>query len=148
MEAVIASRLRVLLSGHADKRVIVVGTTCTGKSTLLASIPSARDQDSEVFSKMTEAEAKYVCQTPWTPEIGKTMTRLVRHYVQSAVGKPVFGTVVIDCDLIVELKISDQFLRERTALRNAQFRDAKNMQRQLGEEIFASGKPYIQFEVG
>lgn len=101
-----------------------------------------------MFAKMTKAEAEYVCQTPWTPEIGETMTRLVRQYVQSAIGIPVFGTVVIDCDLIVELKISDNLLLERTARRNAQFIDAKNMQQQLREEILASGKPYIQFEVG
>ncbi len=144
----IANELKKLLLGHADKRVIVVGTTCTGKSTLLNSIPFARDQDKEVFAQMTEKEAEYVCQTPWTPEIGRTMTRLVRHYVHSAVGKPVFGTVVIDCDLIVELAISDQLLRERTALRNAQFLDAKNMQQQLQEEIQASGKPCIRYKVG
>jgi hypothetical protein len=140
--------LGTLLAKHADKRVIVVGTTCTGKTTMLAHIPSARDQDKEVFAKMTKSEAEYVCQTPWTPEIGKTMTRLVRRYVKSEVGKPVFGTVVIDCDLIIELKISDRLLQERTARRQAQFSDAKHMQLHLHKEVLASGKPCVEFDVG
>jgi ABC-type ATPase with predicted acetyltransferase domain len=144
----IITGLKTLLSEHAHKRVIVVGATCTGKTTMLKHIPGARDQDEEVFARMTKAESDCVCQTPWTPEIGEVMTRLVRQYVISAVGKPVFGTVVIDCDLIIELQISDALLRDRVALRQVQFSDAKNMQQYLHEEVVASGKSMIYYSVG
>lgn len=143
----VVSGLRELLDRHSDQRVCVVGTTCTGKSTLVAQIPGARDQDKEVFPKLTEEEKAYVCQTPWTEEIGRTMTQFVRERVLSEVGKPVFGTVVIDCDLIVLLKISDQLLATRVALRGAQFSDAKNMQSRIEAEVRASGIPHIEFLV-
>ena len=142
------TELKALLLQHSDKRVCVVGTTCTGKSTLLAQIPGARDQDKEVFPKLTEAEKAYVCQTPWTEEIGQTMTQFVREKVLSEIGKPVFGTVVIDCDLIILLKISDELLANRVAQREAQFIDAKNMRTRIETEVRESGFAYTEFDVG
>jgi len=114
----------------------------------LAQVMGARDQDREVFPKLTPEETAYVCQTPWTEEIGRTMTRLVRERVQAEVGKPLFGTVVIDADLIILLKISDALLRSRVASRKAQFEDAKNMQAQIEREVRASRKPWIEYSVG
>ena len=144
----VTAGLADLLTQHSDKRVIVVGTTCTGKSTLLARIDGARDQDREVFPTLSAEESAYVCQEPWTPEIGAVMTGFVRDRVQSRAGSPVFGTVLIDCDLIVLLKISDDLLRERTTKRDVSFLDAKNMQMQLEEQVRTSGIPYIQYPLG
>lgn len=143
----ITTGLRKLLDEHADKRIVVLGTTCTGKTTMLSAIPGARDQDKEVFPKLTKEQAEYVCQEPWTEEIGRAMTRFVREYVRSEVGRPVFGTVVIDCDLIVLLQISDELLKERTAKRGCQFSDAKGMQAQLEQEVLGSGIPCIRYSV-
>ena len=140
--------LKQLLDQFRDKRVVVLGTTCTGKSTLLRSLPEGRDQDDEVFPLLTPAESEYVCQQPWTPEIGRAMTAFVRERVRSRVGRPVFGTVVIDADLVVLLKISDSLLQSRAAARGTAFGDAKNMQAQLEEEVRASGIPWIEYPVG
>ena len=148
MNDAVVSGLRDLLSQHTDKRVLVVGTTCTGKSTLLAQVTGARDQDREIFPKLTPEESAYVCQTPWTEEIGRTMTRLVRERVQAQAGKPLFGTVVIDADLIILLKISDSLLHNRVASREAKFEDAKNMQSQIEREVHASGTPWVEYSVG
>lgn len=128
--------------------MVVVGTTCTGKSTFLQTIKSAHDMDDLVFPQLTKEEADYVCQSPWTEEIGETMTRLVKERVKVMPGQPVFGTVVIDSDLIVYLKISDDELRKRTALRSTQFEDAKNMQKQIEKEIATSSIPTVEFQVG
>ena len=144
----ITTRLQELLNHHSDKRVVVVGTTCTGKSTMLSSIPGARDQDKEVFPKLSTEQSEYVCQEPWTEEIGRAMTGFVRAHVKSEVGRPVFGTVVIDCDLIIILKISDELLRERTATRGAAFSDAKRMQTQLESEVASCGTPFMEYHVG
>ena len=70
-------RLRDLLEEHSDKRVLVLGTTCAGKSTMLSAIPGARDQDKEVFLKLTKEQSEYVCQEPWTEDIGRAMTGVV-----------------------------------------------------------------------
>ena len=137
-----------VLDENRDKRVVVVGTTCTGKSTFLNNIKNAHDMDELVFPQLSEEEHNYVCQHPWTPEIGKTMAKLVKEKVRIEAGKPVFGTVVIDSDLIVYLHISDELLKKRTELRGAKFEDAKNMQRQIEEGIKLSGIPMTEFLVG
>lgn len=144
----IVAGLCELLDTHSDKRVVVLGTTCTGKSTMLSAIPGARDQDREVFPRLTKEQSDYVCQEPWTEEIGRAMTAFVREHVKSARGRPVFGTVVIDCDLIVLLKISDDLLRARTERRNVTFSDAKDMQTQLEREVAGCGTPFVEYSVG
>jgi hypothetical protein len=104
--------------------------------------------DKLVFPLLSDEKAEYVGQTPWTPEIGETMTRLTKERVKVQPGKPVFGTVVLDADLIIYLKISDGSLRQRTESRGASFTDAKNMQQHIEDEIVTSGLPVIEFEVG
>ena len=141
-------RLKVILDEHSDKRIVVVGTTCTGKSTLLKEIDGTHDMDELVFPLLTKEESDFVCSVPWTEEIGQTMIRLTKERVEVKAGEPVFGTVVLESDLIVYLKISDALLRERTGARNAHFEDAKNMQRQIEGEIIKRGVPVIEFDVG
>lgn len=143
-----AQRLQELLDLHKDERVIVVGTTCTGKSTFLERVKGSHDMDELVFPQLTQEESDYVNQTPWTPEIGQKMNRLVKEKVTVKPGEPVFGTIILDSDLIVYLKISDDLLRQRTAQRNAAFEDAKNMQTQIEKEITSSNIPVIEFSVG
>ena len=144
----ITIQLQQLLELHKDKRIAVVGTTCAGKSTFLHHIPQARDMDELVFPLLSQEENSFVCHYPWTEEIGKTMTRLTKERVHIIPGQPVFGTIVLDSDLIIYLQISDNLLHERTNLRKAHFEDAKNMQRQIETEITNSGIPKIDFNVG
>lgn len=140
--------LQTILDQNKDKRVVVVGTTCTGKSTFLNHIKGSQDMDELVFPELTQEESDFVNQIPWTPEIGETMTRLVKEKVKIKPGEPVFGTVVIDSDLVVYLKISDDLLKERTQSRGVDFEDAKNMQTQIEQEIEESGIPKVEFSVG
>lgn len=142
------AELQAVLDQFKDERVVVLGGTCTGKSTLIEHLADAKDMDKLVFPLLTKEEADYVCQIPWTPEIGETMTRLTKERVKVQAGEPVFGTVVLDADRIVHLQISDDLLRERTAARGVSFDDAKNMQRHIEAEIAASGLPVVEFEVG
>lgn len=141
-------KLRNLLDQNKDKRVVVIGTTCTGKSTFLKDINTAHDIDELVFPQLTKAERDYVCQTPWTPEIGQTMTRLVKEKIRAEPGKPIFGTVMLDSDIIIYLQISDELLAMRTRSRNVNFQDAKNMQERIEAEIKKSQIPVIVFSVG
>jgi energy-coupling factor transporter ATP-binding protein EcfA2 len=142
-----AVELNKLFDEHKSERIVVLGGTCTGKSTLVEHIAGAHDMDKLVFPLLTKEEADYVCQTPWTPELGETMSRLTKERVTVQPGKPVFGTVVLDADLIVQLKISDDSLKQRTKARGASFTDAKNMQQQIEDEILASSLPVIEFDV-
>lgn len=139
--------LRQIFIDNKDKRICVLGTTCTGKTTLINESNMGVDMDEEIFSLITEEENEYVCQTPWTEEIGNTMDELVRTRLRINPGVPMFGTVLLDCDLIVYLHITDDLLLERTKSRNVDFNNAKNMQLKIEEEIKKSNIPSIYIEV-
>lgn len=140
-------KLKDILDKNVDKRVCVVGTSCTGKSTYLNETNNGLDMDKLIFPLLSEKEKEYVCQTPWTEKIGQEMDRLVREKIKIQPGKPVFGTVIIDCDLIIYLKISDELLRKRTESRKVNFDDAKNMQKGIEEDISQTKIPVVIVEV-
>lgn len=147
MEYNLIEKLEVIFNEYENKRICVIGTTCTGKSTLIKKLGKGLDMDSEIFPLLTKEETDYVCNNPWTEEIGKTMDNLVKTRLAIQKGSPLFGTVLLDCDLIVYLHINDDLLAERTALRNAKFADAKNMQTKIEQEIKNSGIETITLEV-
>lgn len=136
-----------IFNDNYDKRICVIGTTCTGKSTIINNTGMGVDMDSEIFPLLTKEEKDYVCSDPWTEEIGKTMDELVRNRLSIKVGFPMFGTVLLDCDLIVYLHISDELLEKRCNLRNANFKNAKNMQEKIVKEINGSLIDVITVEV-
>lgn len=139
--------LNQIFESNKDKRICVLGTTCTGKSTLIDKLDQGVDMDKEIFPLLTDEERDYVCQTPWTKEIGKKMDDLVRTKLSIKPGVPMFGTVLLDCDLIVYLHIDDELLEKRTESRNADFDDAKNMQQKIEDEIDRSTIETIKIEI-
>lgn len=139
--------LKAIFTEYKDKRICVLGTTCTGKTTLINELHLGLDMDEEIFPLLTQEETDYVCSTPWTEEIGKTMDELVRSKLSIKPGTPMFGTVLLDCDLIVYLHISDGLLLERAKLRNVDFLNAKNMQQKIESEIINSSLETITLEV-
>ena len=139
--------LRQIFIDNKDKRICVLGTTCTGKTTLINESNIGVDIDEEIFPLLTEEETEYICQTPWTEEIGNKMDELVRTRLSIKPGIPMFGTVLLDCDLIIYLHITDELLLERTKSRNVDFNNAKNMQLKIEKEIKNSNIPVISIEV-
>ena len=139
--------LLTIFNENSNKRICVLGTTCTGKTTLINELNIGIDMDKEIFPLLTQQETDYVCSTPWTEEIGEKMDELVRTKLSIKSGTPMFGTVLLDCDLIVYLHISDELLLERTKLRNADFGNAKGMQMKIESEIRNSGIDTITLEV-
>ena len=139
--------LKKILEENKEKRICILGTTCTGKTTIINATNIGLDMDEEIFPLLTQEETDYVCQTPWTEEIGKKMDELVRTKLTIKPGIPMFGTVLLDCDLIVYLHITDELLLERTKQRNVDYNNAKNMQQQIEKEIKNSNIPTIYIEV-
>lgn len=136
-----------IFSKNKDKKICVLGTTCTGKTTLINKLGIGEDMDKLIFPLLTQEESDYVCQTPWTEEIGKKMGEFVRARLKIKPGIPLFGTVLLDCDLIIYLHIDDKLLLKRTALRNVDFKNAKNMQSKIEKEIYTSNIETIILEV-
>lgn len=139
--------IKEIFDNNKEKRILVIGTTCTGKSTLIKKLGVGLDMDKEIFPLLTKEESDFVCQTPWTTEIGEKMDFFVRTKLKITPGSPLFGTVLIDCDLIIYLHINDELLKRRTDLRNVDFTNAKNMQSKIEEEIKDSNKKVITLEV-
>ena len=119
--------LNAIFEKHNHDRVCVIGTTCAGKTTLLEQLPNCLDMDEIAFSNITEEEAAFISQTPWTKEIGDAVDRIVFRNVNIKPGRPVFGTVIVDCEAVVYLDISDDLLRKHCEKRGAAFQDTKKM---------------------
>lgn len=146
MEANIETLLKIF-NDNNDKRICVLGTTCTGKTTLINEMQIGLDMDEEIFPLLSKKESDYICQPIWTKEIGEKMNELVRTRLSIKPNYPMFGTVLLDCDLIIYLHISDELLLERTKLRNVDFANAKNMQNEIEKEIQDSNIETITLEV-
>ena len=139
--------LQRILEENKDKRICILGTSCTGKTTLIEHTGMGKDMDEEIFPLLTKEEEEYVCRTPWTKEIGNYMDNLVKTKLKIEPGIPLFGTVLLDCDLIVYLHINDELLKMRTDKRNVDFMNAKNMQQSIEKEIKNSNIKTITIEV-
>ena len=123
--------LRAIFEKHKNERIYVLATICCGKSTLIEQIPNCIDMDSIAFLDITEEEAAIISQTPWTKEVGDTVDSLVYRNVKIQSGYPVFGTVIVDCEVVVYLDISDELLAEHCKKRGANFEDAKNIKESI-----------------
>ena len=146
-------KLRQIFDSNKDKRICVVGPSCIGKTTLLKYLPDAVDMDELIFGSqekniapsITKEEIDYVSGS-WTPEIGKFMTEKARGSVEIKPGVPVFGTVVFPADLIVELTLPDEKLREYIRRRDSNEIDVFNMKKQIEDEIKHSLVPSLKIE--
>lgn len=139
--------LRRIFEGNRDKRICVIGTTCIGKTTLIKSLNNCYDMDELLFPLLSKEETEYVCQEPWTKSIGDCMNRLTRERIKIKSGSPVFGTVLIEADLIVLLTIDEKSLKTRCMKRNADFNSSWNMQIEIINEVKNSNIPYIEVKI-
>ena len=139
--------IRQNFNNNKDKRICVLGTTCTGKSTLIKELNIGIDIDKEIYPKLTREEIEYFDNTPWNEEVGNKFDELVKSRLNIIPGIPMFGTVLLDCDLMIYLHINDELLLERTKSRNVDFINAKNMQQAIEDEIKNSSIPVITIEV-
>ena len=131
-------KLRDIFNDNQDKRICVVGASCSGKTTLLKYFPEAVDMDDILFGAreknlnplLTQEEIDYVCG-PWEERVGQFMATKARSLIKITPGHPVFGTIVFDCDLIVEIVVPEDKLKERIIKRGSTEQGVLNMKRQI-----------------
>lgn len=116
-----------LFDKYYDNRICVLGTTCCGKSTLQSQFIETVDMDEVLWPTLSKEEESYICQKPWTSDIGKFTSKLVRERVAIKSGHPLFSLILLDCDVIIYLGISDVLLQKHCQKRNASFEDAKKV---------------------
>lgn len=148
MTDLILEKLKSILKDNENKRVSVIGTTCTGKTTFLKNIPEGIEI-SKLAPPLTKEEHDFYYNAPLTKENNKKMIemRAKRAFVKA--GQPAFGTAIAsNTELVIYLTISDELLKKRTESRNVDFSQAKLMQIFIEEEIKESGLPVIELFVG
>lgn len=141
-----AKALESLLEKYKDKRVLVLAPPSVGKSTMLQHLENGVDLDM-VFDDMPEefkryvlhherpfmfmdgdkktlkyAEKEFDSSNPEHHEYLRKTTELLTKYTQDKIhieiGHPAFGTVLIDSDVVIYLKISEEEFRKRMESRN------------------------------
>lgn len=126
--------LNAIFTIHKNERICVLSTTCCGKTTLLRQIPGCVDLDDELWPQLTKEESEYICQKPWTPEIGEFIDNLVYKKISVKAGHPLFTTIIVDCDVVIYLDISDKLLEEHCKKRGVDFIDSKNVKEAVEED--------------
>ena len=126
--------LYAIFDKHKNERICVLATTCCGKTSLLKQIPGCVDLDDELWPQLTKEEAGFISQKPWTNEIGDFIDKLVYEKISAKAGHPLFTTIIVDCDVVVYLDISDELLAEHCKKRGNSFEDAKNVKNSVEED--------------
>lgn len=152
-----AELLTDILDKYNEQRVLVIAPPCAGKSTLLQHIPAGIDMDI-VFDLMPTEFRRYVLHHEYPfmyidgdretikyterqfisgdPEseyylrvTSDDLARYTNEQIKIAPGEPVFGTSLIETDVIVYLKLSDEALDMRLHSRNTQTHRASQRDR-------------------
>ncbi|MEG0553854.1 MAG: hypothetical protein RR533_10095 [Carnobacterium sp.] len=131
----VKDQLEELFTRYREKRICVLGTTCCGKSTLQQCFSQSVDMDEVLWTTLTKEEETYICSKPWTNDIGRFTSKIVKERMVIEPGHPLFSLILLECDMIVYLEISDGLLREHCNKRSASFEDAKNVKLAIEKAI-------------
>jgi energy-coupling factor transporter ATP-binding protein EcfA2 len=127
--------LKAIFEKHKEERVCVLGTICAGKSTLLSQLPgNCEDLDDVLWPNLPEEETAFLRQSKWTEEMGNEIDRLVYKYVKIKPGCPLFTTVIVDCEAVVYLDISDELLAAHCKKRGIDFAEAKQIKEAIEDD--------------
>ncbi|GHV06060.1 hypothetical protein FACS1894217_04020 [Clostridia bacterium] len=124
--------LKAIFERHKDERICVIGTTCAGKTTLVNLLADYHcvDMDAVLWPNLPEHETAHLnelLQKPWCKELGDEVDRLTYKYLKAEPGCPLFSSVIVDCEAVVYLDITDDLLLAHCKKRNVAFEDAQKM---------------------
>ena len=85
---------------------------CCGKSTLIKQLSQYNciDIDDELWSDFSKDEIEALSQIPLTKEIMDSVYKLAYEKITVKPGFPLFGFVILDCEAVVYLDISEKLL--------------------------------------
>ncbi len=130
--------LNAIFQKHKDERVCVIGTPCVGKTTLLEYLPeNCEDLDSVLWPNIPQEEMSLMQElkkNPWTKELSNEIDRLIYKYSKVKPGCPLFTSVIIDCEAVVYLDISDEILAEHCKKRGSSFEDTKKIKEAIEDD--------------
>jgi len=126
--------LEAIFEKHKNDRIIVLSTTCVGKSTMIMQMPHWVDVDNLLGKCMTKEEITFCSQVPWTKEIGEVYEKIMNERIKVYPGHPLFCSCVIECEVIVYLDISNEILLSHCKKRNVDFNYALQMKDEIEKE--------------
>jgi len=143
-------QLKDIFSNNSEKRIIVLGTSCAGKTTLLKSLPECLDMDTLIWERLPKEIQKELSAPSWTDDMRKTWREHVieaKKIIKIEAGHPLFAATLFESDMIVYLNIDENTLRERTKKRNVEYEIAAENNKRIKEEIEAANLPVIILDV-
>ena len=132
--------LEEIFNKHKEERICVLGTICISKTTLIKKLKNCVDIDDVLPPLLNEQEKDFlkrahILESSWTEEIGDEMERLTKEKVKIKPGFPLFGTIILDCDVIVYLDIDNKILSEHCKKRNMDLNNALNIKKSIEDDL-------------
>ena len=146
----IIQKLKQIFDKNSDKRILVLGTMCAGKTTLIKSLPECLDQDEICWALLPKELEEKLSKGSWTDEMVDSWNKHVENatqIVEIEAGRPLFGGSVFKSDIIVYLNINEKTLRERTKKRNVAYEVAANYNNEIKEKLKMTGLPVIIVDI-
>ena len=146
----IVIELKEIFSSNIDKRILVLGATCVGKTTLLKHFPECHDMDTLVWGLLPKEKQEKLSCPNWTDEMSKIWREYVikaKQIIKIEAGYPLFAATSFDSDIIVYLSIDEDTLRERTRNRNIDYTVAAENDERIKKEIELSNLPVIVIDM-
>jgi len=143
-------KLKEIFENNTEKRILVLGTTCAGKTTLLKSLPECRDMDGLVWALLSKEAQKELDNPSWTDDMSKTWREHVikaKQIIKIEAGHPLFAATSFDSDMVVYLNISENILRERTTNRGVDYEVAVANDGRIKEEIRVAKLPTVVVDI-
>jgi len=143
-------KLKEIFENNIEKRILVLGTTCLGKTTLLKSLLECRDMDALVWELLPKQTQEELSASSWTDGMSQTWRKHVieaKQIIKIEAGHPLFAATSFDSDIIVYLNIDENTLRERTKKRNIEYQVAAENDNRIKEEIKRANLPTIVVDI-
>ena len=146
----VVRQLTQLFKTHRDKRILVLGTTCAGKSTLVRNFPECLDQDDVCWELLPRELEKKLSGGPWTEDLVNAWNAHVENairIVEIEPGRPLFAGSFFKSDIIIYLNISEKTLRERTEKRGISYETASKYNDEIAEKLKSVDIPVIVINI-
>ena len=142
----VVDKLEEIFLKYVDKRILVLGTTCAGKTTLVKSLPGCLDQDEICWALLPKHIEEKLRKAPWTEDMIALWDKHVEsatHIVDIEPGHPLFAGSVFSSDIIVYLNVCEEALRERAKKRGIAYEVALFHNNRIKETLKATHLPVI-----
>jgi thymidylate kinase len=143
-------KLRQIFDTNSNKRILVLGTTCAGKTTLVKSLPECLDQDEICWALLPKELQEKLSKGSWTEEMIESWNKHVYNVTQTVeieIGWPLFAGSIFKSDIVIYLNINEETLRERTKKRNIAYEAALKYDNEIKEKLKAIDLPVIVIDI-